>query len=150
MLNPDLPWLCKQCRYRPVGFRKSQLIETCTLCHSVCEFMSTIWIKESDWLTIRRWCGILIYSAWQGLTNNVTMMTVKNLTLANGALIIIVKKLSSCFSSNAGVSILATNLSQTKIKWKINYKYCIYPKYWDTFTTYLACSKIWMVYFTTC
>ena len=35
--------------------------------HSVYEFISTIWIKESDWLTIRSGCGILIYSAGQGL-----------------------------------------------------------------------------------
>ena len=28
----------------------------------------TIWIKWSDWLTIRSGRGILIYSAWQGLT----------------------------------------------------------------------------------
>ena len=30
--------------------------------------MATIWIKESDWLTLRIVYGILIYSAWQGLS----------------------------------------------------------------------------------
>ena len=32
-------------------------------------YWSTIWIKESDWLTIRNGDGILIYSAWQELIN---------------------------------------------------------------------------------
>ena len=44
------------------------LIWICTVCHSVCEFISTIWIKESDWLTIRSGRSILNYSAWQGLS----------------------------------------------------------------------------------
>ena len=48
----------------------SQLILICTVCHSVYAFISTIWIKESDWLTIRSGRGILIYSAWQGLSAN--------------------------------------------------------------------------------
>ena len=61
LLNPDIPCLCKRCRSR------SQLIWICTVCHSVCEFISAIWIKESDWLTIRNGYGILIYSAWQVL-----------------------------------------------------------------------------------
>ena len=39
----------------------------CLPCHSVYELMSTILIKVSDWLTFRCRCGILIYSAWQGL-----------------------------------------------------------------------------------
>ena len=63
LLNPDIPCLCKQCRSRSVGFFRSQLIWICTVCHSVCEFISTIWIKQSDWLTIRSGRGILIYSA---------------------------------------------------------------------------------------
>ena len=28
-----------------------------------CQFISTIWIKTSDWLTVRNGCCILIYSA---------------------------------------------------------------------------------------
>ena len=70
LLNPDIPCLCKQCRSRSVGFWKIQLIWICTVCHlvPVCEFISTIWIKESDWLTIRSGHGILIYSAGQCLT----------------------------------------------------------------------------------
>ena len=67
MLNPDIPCLCKQCRSRSVGFWRSQLIWICTVCHSVCEFISTIWTKLFDWLTIRNGWGILIYSAWEGL-----------------------------------------------------------------------------------
>ena len=67
LLNPDIPCLCKQFRSRSVGFWRIQMIWICTICHSLCEFISTIWIKESDWLTIRNGCGILIYSAWQGL-----------------------------------------------------------------------------------
>ena len=50
LLNPDIPCLCKQCRSRSVGFLRSQLIWICTVCHSVCEFISTVWIKEPDWL----------------------------------------------------------------------------------------------------
>ena len=45
-----------------------QLILICTVCHSVYEFMSTISIKASDWLTFRNGRGLLIYSEWQGLT----------------------------------------------------------------------------------
>ena len=33
LLNPDIPCLCKQCRSRSVGFWRSQLIWTCTVCH---------------------------------------------------------------------------------------------------------------------
>ena len=79
-------YLYKQCRSRSVGFLKSQLIWIYTVCHKVCVFLSTAWIKESDWqifrsrcvlstawikesdwLTVRSGCGILIYSARQGL-----------------------------------------------------------------------------------
>ena len=67
LLNPDIPCLCKQCRSRSVGFWRCQLIWICTVCHSVCEIMSKIWIEESDWLTIRSGLGILIYSALLGL-----------------------------------------------------------------------------------
>ena len=45
LLKPDIPCLCKQCRSRSVGFLRSQLIWNCTVCHSVCEFISTTWIK---------------------------------------------------------------------------------------------------------
>ena len=42
-------------------------------------FISTIRIKWSDWLKIRSGCGILIYSAWQGLNifflTNTTLWT---------------------------------------------------------------------------
>ena len=31
-------------------------------CHLVCDFVSTTWIKQSDWLTIRSGRDILIYS----------------------------------------------------------------------------------------
>ena len=62
-----LPW--QKCRSRSVGFFRGQLIWICTVCHSACEFISTIWIKESDWLTIRSRRGILIYSAWQVLNS---------------------------------------------------------------------------------
>ena len=44
-LNPDMSCLCKQCRFRSVGFFRSQLIWICTVCHSVFEFVSTTWIK---------------------------------------------------------------------------------------------------------
>ena len=68
LLNPDISCLCKQWRSRSVGFWRSQMIWICTVCHSVCEFISTIWIKLSEWLKIRNGHGILIYSAGQGLT----------------------------------------------------------------------------------
>ena len=57
--------LWKQCRSRSVGFWRSQLIWIYTVCH--CEFVSTTWIQQSDWLKIRSRCGNLIYLAWQGL-----------------------------------------------------------------------------------
>ena len=37
--------LWRQCRSRSVGFWRSQLIWICTVCHYVCEFVWTIWIK---------------------------------------------------------------------------------------------------------
>ena len=67
LLSPDIPCFCKQCRSRLVGFWRSQLIWICTVCHQICEFIATIWIKQSDWLKIRSRCGILIYSTGQGL-----------------------------------------------------------------------------------
>ena len=63
----DMPCLSKQCKSRSVGFFRSQLIWTCTICQTVCEFIAIVRIKQSDWLKIRSGCGILIYSAWQGL-----------------------------------------------------------------------------------
>ena len=47
LLNPDIPFLCKQCSSKSVGFWRfrSQLIWICTVCHEVCEFISTIWVK---------------------------------------------------------------------------------------------------------
>ena len=72
LLNPDIPCLCKQCRSRSVGFWRSQLIWICTVCHSVCESISTTLIKYSDWLKIRNGCGFLIYSAGEGLTNEMS------------------------------------------------------------------------------
>ena len=41
----------------------SLVTRICTVCHSVCEFISTAWIKYSDWLKIGSGRGILIYSA---------------------------------------------------------------------------------------
>ena len=72
LLNPDIPCLCKQCRSRSVGFWRSQLIWICTVWHSVCEFVSTTWIKQSDWLKSRSGCGILIDSAWRVKGNGYT------------------------------------------------------------------------------
>ena len=66
LLNPDVPCLCKRCGSRSVGFWMRQLIWIYTVCHLACEFISTIRIKKSGWLTVRGGRGILIYSAWQG------------------------------------------------------------------------------------
>ena len=41
----DMTCLSKQCRSGSVGFWRSQLIWICTVCHWVCEFITTIWIK---------------------------------------------------------------------------------------------------------
>ena len=72
LVKHGLPCLSKQWRPRSVGFWRSfwrsQLIWICTVCHSVCEFISIIRIKESDWRTVRTGLGILICSAWQGLS----------------------------------------------------------------------------------
>ena len=62
LLDPDILCSCKQCRSRSVGFFRSWIY---TVCHSVCEFVATNWIKQSDWLKIRSWWGILIYSTRQ-------------------------------------------------------------------------------------
>ena len=67
LLVTNISCLCKQFTSRLVGFWSSQLIWICTVCFWVCEFILTIRIKLSDWLKIRNGCGILIYSAWQGL-----------------------------------------------------------------------------------
>ena len=67
LLKPDIHCLCKKCRSRSVCFWRMMIL-ICTVYHSVCEFTSTIWIKDSDWLTIRSGRVILIYSAWQGLS----------------------------------------------------------------------------------
>ena len=77
LLSPDIPCLCKQCRSRSVGFWRSgsQLIWICTVCHQVCEFIVTLQIKQSDWLKIRNRCGILIYSAGQGLRSRTCGLT---------------------------------------------------------------------------
>ena len=66
LLNPHMPCLSKQCRSRSVGFLRSQLIWICTVYHSICELVSTTWIKLSDWLTIRSGHGILF--SRQGFT----------------------------------------------------------------------------------
>ena len=64
MLNPDLLCLCKQCRSKSVGFWSGSALFAIQYDY---DFMSTMWIKESDWLKIRSGRGILIYSAWQEL-----------------------------------------------------------------------------------
>ena len=80
LLNPDIPCLGKQCRSRSVGLKATDLD---LHCYPEWEFISTIWIKQSDWLTIRSGCGILIYSAGQGLihciipTNSVRLHVTK-------------------------------------------------------------------------
>ena len=43
--EPGYTLFCKQCRSRSVGFWRSQLIWICTVCHQVCKFIATIWIK---------------------------------------------------------------------------------------------------------
>ena len=65
LLNLDILGLCKQCRSGSVGFWRSQLIWICTV--PLCDFIATIWTKQSDWLKIRSGSCIFIYSAWQGL-----------------------------------------------------------------------------------
>ena len=67
LLNSYISCFGKQCRSKSVGFWRSQLICICTVCHSVYEFISTIWIKKYDWLTTRNGHGILIDSEWQGV-----------------------------------------------------------------------------------
>ena len=75
LLNSDVLCLCKQCRSRSVSFWRRQLIWICTVCHLICEFVSTTWIKQLYWLTIRNGCGILRYSAWQGLIHFMTIFS---------------------------------------------------------------------------
>ena len=72
--------LCKWQRINPPAFAnsvdpeqlvwRSQLIWIYAVCYSVYEFISTIWIKESDWLKIWKGFGFLIYSAGQVLTSS--------------------------------------------------------------------------------
>ena len=56
--------LCKHCRCRSVGFWRSHLH---CLSFSMWIYISNFDQVKSDWLEIRGGCGILIYSAWQGL-----------------------------------------------------------------------------------
>ena len=39
LLSPNMPCLTKQCRYRSVGFFRSQLIWICAVCHLVSELV---------------------------------------------------------------------------------------------------------------
>ena len=73
LLNSDIPYLCKQCRFSSAGFSRSQLIWICTVYHQVCEFDLTILIKQSDWLKCRSGCGFLIYSTWQGIIQSLQL-----------------------------------------------------------------------------
>ena len=50
-------WLSKQCSSRSVGFFRSQLVWICAVFQSVCAFVSTTWIKESDRLAVISGCG---------------------------------------------------------------------------------------------
>ena len=102
LLNPDILCLCKQCRSRSVGFWRSQQIWICTVCHSVYEFLSTMWIKGSDWLKIRRGWGILIYSAWQGLSTCVYAALLSWIILALLAPLSVTKHLPFHFILNPG------------------------------------------------
>ena len=43
--EPGYTCLCKQCRSRSVGFWRSQMIWICTVCHLICKFVATTWIK---------------------------------------------------------------------------------------------------------
>ena len=68
LLSPDISCICKQCRSGSVGLRKPTDLNLHCLpftCWSA--FISTIWIKKSDWLIING-RGILTYSAWQVLS----------------------------------------------------------------------------------
>ena len=62
--------LCKQCRSRPVGFWRSQLIWICTVCHKYVILYQHLGSSNLIGLKIRSGCGILIYSAGQGLKHN--------------------------------------------------------------------------------
>ena len=75
-LNQDIPCFCKQCRSRSVGFWCSEANWSGSTLFFIkyVNFIASIQIKQSDSLTIRCGCGILIYSAWQGLTFGVMQM----------------------------------------------------------------------------
>ena len=49
LLNRDISCFHKQCRSRSVGFFRSQLIWICTVCHLVCDYVSTTW-NQVIWL----------------------------------------------------------------------------------------------------
>ena len=99
LLKPDIPCFCKQCRSRSVGL-KSQLIWICTVCHLVSEFISTIWIFESDWLKIGSGHGILIYSAWQGLIKTFVILDTCKYVIIFIIIIIIIVSLITIFTVN--------------------------------------------------
>ena len=126
MLNLDMSCLCKQCRSRLVDFFRSQLICICTVCHLVSEFISTICIKESDWLKIRNGHGNLIYSAWQGLTD--------------------CKKRDIWKEINGHRQTMKAQITQQILTIGIVFLLTHYRnilKYWDTLTPYHTCPKIW-------
>ena len=76
LLNPDKPCLCKQCRSRSVGFWKPTDLDLHCLSLSIWICINNC-LKQSDWLTVRSGCGILIYSAGQGLINILNNKKVK-------------------------------------------------------------------------
>ena len=125
LLNPDIPCLCKQCRSRSVGFWRSQLIWICTVCHSVFKFISTAWIKQSDWLKIENAHGILIYSAGQGLRcpnmvnvaakNQITLSFNKSLFFFDALTHCILNRLSLTIYWKSQISILGTSSYETHI-----------------------------------
>ena len=77
LLNPDIPYLCQQCRSRSVCFWRSQLIWICTVCH----YLNLYQQSGSSNLKINSGSGILIYSAWQELRGTDTLSGVATLSI---------------------------------------------------------------------
>ena len=57
LLYPGMPFLCKKFGSRSVGFKRSQLIWICTVCHSICEFLSRTCMVRS----VKVWTHIRTY-----------------------------------------------------------------------------------------
>ena len=123
MLNSDIPCFCKQCRYRSVGFWRSQLIWICTVCHKVCEFIAAIRIKSSDWLLRQSQLQQATFSIYKNINlrkseeirfsiSYVSSHIMSNLSFSDK-----VKKINKILSASKLALVALSDVHPTVIRW---------------------------------